>query len=294
MDRFSQCCRAVILALLTAASGAAELQVKIPHWQTASATHSAYVVRLLELALARSAAPGEVVRLVAVEHNYSQARLISELQRPAGQIDLLWTMTDQTREEVIWPVRIPLYKGLFGHRVFLIRASDQHRFDGVRQLHQLRQLRAGQGSQWPDTQVLRHSGLPVVTSVDFEKLFPMLRAGRFDYFPRAANEAWAELAAHPDEGLAVEKGLILVYPAPLYFFVGYHNPALHRRLEQGLNAMVADGSFDQFFYSHPVVRQALSQLSGSGRHRVTLENPYLPPATPLDDRRLWLQLDGAR
>lgn len=217
---------------------------------------------------------------------------MAELHK-GGQLDVIWTMTTREREQQLLPVRIPLFKGLLGHRVFLIRHGDQPRFDAIERLSDLAQLQAGQGGQWPDTDILRANGLPVVTTTNYEQLFAMLLAGRFDYYPRGLNEFGSEYALHAGRGIEVEQKLMLVYPAPMYFFVAPGNVALAGRLERGLLEMVEDGSFDRYFYHHPVVAQALQTARIGARKAFYLSNPQLPPETPLQDSRLWLRLsDG--
>lgn len=279
-----------LLFLLPAAPVAADtLRVMIPAVRKSNAVHETYIVELLQRALERSAAPGEQVLLERQPQVYTQKRLLAELHK-GGPLDVIWTMTTREREDQLVPVRVPLFKGMLGHRIFLIRRGEQARFDGIENLHQLAQLVAGQGSQWPDTAILRANGLPVVTTTNYEQLFSMLLAQRFDYYPRGLNEFESEYALHGDSGITVEQKLMLVYPAPMYFFVAPGKEALAKRLERGLLAMVADGSFDRFFYSHPVIIRALKAAHIKDRRVLHLGNPQLPPQTPLQDRRLWLPL----
>jgi hypothetical protein len=76
--------------------------------------------------------------------------------------------------------------------MFLINRSDAAKFTKVKTLDDLRQLQAGQGHDWPDTEILRFNGLNVQVSASYESLFTMLRAQRFDYFPRSIIEIWDE------------------------------------------------------------------------------------------------------
>jgi hypothetical protein len=121
----------------------------------------------------------------------------------------------------------------------------------------------------------------------------MLDGERFDAFPRGASEAWTELEAFPDLKLTVEKNLVLIYPLPTYFFVSKHDPELAQELEKGLEAAIADGSFDRFFYAAPEVKEALKKSDLSNRRAIRIENPFLPKATPLNRKELFLDLTGA-
>ena len=144
-------------------------------------------------------------------------------------------------------VRIPLLKGLLGHRIFIIRNGDQKRFSRIDNLTHLSQLQAGMGRFWGSTKVLKEAGLPVVTSVKFKNLFHMLDGSRFDYFPRAVHEPWTEVAEHSELALDVERNLLLIYPYAMYFYMKQGNSRLHQLLMQGLELAIADCSFDKFF-----------------------------------------------
>lgn len=263
------------------------INIRVPKEEYSNSGHTDYIRTLLRLALIRSKAPNERISLSSIEENLTQARLIAELQR--GQnIDIIWTMTSREREASMLPIRIPLLKGLLGQRVFLIRAEQQAEFARVNTLTDLAQLTAGQGAHWPDTDILRENGLPVLTSTRYELLFSMLRGGRFDYFPRGVNEAWAELDAHPNEGLAVEETLLLSYPAPMYFFVRQGNEALAQRLEAGLEMLIEDGSMDALFESHPSFMNYVKKANVGARKIFKLHNPQLPKETPIEDARYWI------
>lgn len=279
--------RVLILMLWLFAIECWGITVRIPAVRDSNSLHDAYVRDLLQQILERSAAPGEAVLLVRNPVHYSQKRNVYELMH-GRSLEVLWTMTTAEREAQLLPVRIPIFKGLLGYRAFLIRAADQAQFDRVLSLAMLADFTAGQGGQWPDTSILRHAGLPVVTSTNYELLFPMLLARRFDYFPRGLNEIWSEHDHHASSGLAVERRLLLAYPAPMYFFVAQDNTALAERIETGFRAMLADGSFERYFHSHPVIQDVLSRTRLAERRIFYLDNPNLPPKTPLADSHLWL------
>jgi hypothetical protein len=78
------------------------------------------------------------------------------------------------------------------------------------------------------------------------------------------------------------------YPLPIYFWFA-RNPQgdkLAERLEEGLRAMIADGAYDSIFWKYN--RTALQGLGLPRRRVLRLDNPLLPPDTPLNDARLWL------
>jgi hypothetical protein len=248
-----------------------------------------YFVSLLELALAESKAPDEEIQLRFAERNYSQARWIYLAQHDPGNL-VIWTMTNKQREEQLLPIRIPIFKGLFGKRVFIIRKEDQVLFDQIKTRADLVKFTAGQGIHWPDVDILQANGLPVTTAATVDSLFKMLKAKRFDYFPRGVSEAWFELAQLDEKDLVVEKNLMLVYPAAIYYFVNKDNVDLARRIETGLEMMITKGSFDEFFYSHRRTRAGLEEVTRNPRRVIYLENPDSPTLQPMPTEKYWLNL----
>ncbi len=244
-----------------------------------------YFVDLLRLALKKTEPEYGPYRLEPVHMKVPQGRLLRMLS--AGEsVDVLWSMTSRSRETHLRPVRIPLGRGLIGYRLLIIRAEDREAFAAIESLEQLSEKVAGQGSDWPDTTVLRHNGLTVTTS-SYESLFTMLRHGRIDYIPRALNEPWAEVALRPELDLIVEPHLMLHYPAANYFFVDRENRALAERLTRGLELALADGSFEQLFFKHPSHKVMFSRSQYEQRKLLRLENPLLPDSVPLKREALW-------
>lgn len=214
------------------------------------------------------------------------SRKISEIQR--GNLSFAAIATSQELEQTLRPVRIPVLKGLLGHRVFIIRGGEQSRFAGISNLEQLKSFMSGQGKFWGSTPILQNAGLPMVTPTKYESLFYMLEGGRFDYFPRAVHEPFSEIAKRPDLGLEVEPNLMLVYPLPMYLFTSRENEALARELERAFEIAIEDGSFNEWFYSHPLIKDALSKVNIAKRTILKIDNPNLPASAPLDRKELWL------
>ncbi len=196
-------------------------------------------------------------------------------------------MTSAEREQALLAIRIPLFKGLIGTRLLLINATDQPRFEQITGGAQLRALHAGQGHDWPDTDILLHNGYAVAGSASYSGLFKKLSKQRIDYFPRSVLEIWEEADQHAEEGLVVEASMVLQYPAAIYFFVNKKNHALARRLEEGLRRAIADGSFEALFFER--FGALIQRARLAARTRFDLENPLLSSETPLDQLELWHQ-----
>ena len=226
--------------------------------------------------------------LAQKEEEIPSGRLVVDTEE--GNIDLMWAGSSAELDERLLAVRIPLLKGLLGHRVFIIREGDQPRFDTISTLTELSKLQAGMGRYWGATKVLREAALPVITSVKYKNLFDMLDGSRFDYFPRAAHEPCSEVKEHAQLPLTVEQRLLLIYPYAMYFYVKKDNHRLHQMLLSGLEKAIEDGSFDELFYKHPMIRSAVEKTKFAQRITMRIDNPAMHPETPTYRPELWLDI----
>lgn len=248
-----------------------------------------YAMAMVKLALSKV----ETTYKIEIDNSeMSQARNITDVSE--GRLDIMWAATNQEMEDQLQPIRIPLYKGLLGHRIFIINPASQTKFDRVKTFADLKQISLGQGTTWADSAILASNGLNVVRANKYQSLFYMVEGGRFDAFPRGVHEPWAELESHPNLSLAVEKRIMLVYRMPFYLFTGKQNKKLAADLELGLNRAIADGSFDKTFYSDPMVKAVLEKANLEERVVFELDNPTLPKETPLDRAELWLDIKNMR
>ena len=280
MPRLS-CCLFLLVLLLPSAAPLLAEELRYPRRADGDEFRSSYMLAQLQLALDKAHSP---LRLTPTPHPMEQERALLNLQR-GEHLDVVWSMTSHEREQRLLPVRIPLDKGLFGWRIALLPAGQGQRLSQVYGLDDLRHFSAGQGHDWPDTHILRSHGLPVQVSSSYASLFHMLRAERFDYFPRALIEIWDELEQPRGQGLEVDPHVLLRYPTAMYFFFSPQRPDLAATVRLGLERALADGDFDRLFEQHfaaPLARSKLAQ-----RRIIELHNPLLPAATPLAQRELW-------
>jgi hypothetical protein len=239
--------------------------------------HVSYFHSLLELALSKTAAADGPYRVEPYPKSLTGARFLHKLEKQDG-IDVIWSMTSADMEKRLRRVPISLLRGLNSYRVFLIREADQEKFAAVASLEDLKAFRAGMVSSWPDTAILKSNGLSVVTSAHYELLFNMLEVKRIDYFPRGLYEVWQEQEANADKGFVIERQLMLHYHGPIYFFVSRDNKSLADRIERGINLAIADGSFDELFFSVPNFRLGYEEMTNSNRRvfRLPVEGPVKP------------------
>lgn len=240
-----------------------------------------YTTRLLAMALEKSG--GHFVARPAAS-KMLQGRALLMLQQGRG-IDVAWAATSNEIEFQVHPIRIPIFKGLIGYRLLLISRRDAEKFSKITQAQELKELLAGQGHDWADAAILRANGYRVHTGSYYDALFKMLDQHRIDYFPRSVLEIWAEADAHKDEDLMVEPHLMLHYSSVVYFFTRKENTALAYAIESGLEKMLHDGSFDKLFNEYH--GELLAKAGLGARIVFELENPSLPPATPVDRPALW-------
>lgn len=248
--------------------------------------NSTYSIGLLKLSLGKAGVP---FKLNISEGDFAPMRQRQELLE--GGLDILWTATSIDMEEAALPIRVPLYKGLLGHRILIVHKDNKRMFDQVNSWEQMLTYRFGQGRDWSDTTIMRANGMKVVTAVKYDNLFLMADGKRFDAFPRGVHEPWAEIATRPALELAVDDHVMMVYRMPFYLFVSPRKKSFAEDLYQGMMMAVDDGSFDEYFYNNPTVKMVLEKANLKNRTIFNLKNPALPPKTPVDDARLWVNID---
>lgn len=277
---------ALLLVALASGADAGTLQVVYPAEHGREAVNS-YPVKLLELALKKSGRPFEM-RPTPTPMNEARARTV--LEKGDGSLTVAWFGSSRHFERRLLPVYVPIYRGLLGHRLFLINKAKQPLFSAVKTIEDLQPLLALQGQGWSDVEILSAAGLNVDTS-RYRDLFYMLNAGRGDYFPRGVTEAFAELSQYgPDNPeLAVERDLVLVYPFAMYYFVAAENKELRDAIRDGLTAAFDDGSFQALFDNHPAIAEALAKARLAQRRTIAIDNPLVTPETLAIPARYWYQ-----
>lgn len=241
-----------------------------------------YPVKLLALALDQTGVkyklqPASVVML--------QDKALKQLAENRS-VNVVWSMSDIDRESRLLPIRIPIYKGLIGWRVFLVRKDKLAKFRNINTLQSLLKFKPIQGYDWPDTKILQSNGFDVLTSKSYAGLFTMLASNQGDFVPRSLVEVWKEYDAQfMDESIVVEPTLGIKYPAAMYFFVNKSNRTLAKLLENGLEKAVANGQYDVLFEQE--FRDIFERSNMDKRFFFQIDNPLIAPATPIDREELW-------
>ncbi|MGQ0798604.1 MAG: hypothetical protein ACT4NL_00625 [Pseudomarimonas sp.] len=285
---FARQCGPVFTLLLLLGGARAEEPLRIVHPRGESSIDDRvhYPLAVLRLALQRS---GSAYVLHPNTTSTQQSRSLRMLEH--GGLDVAWSMGTEKRAERLLTIPIPIDRGLLGWRLLLIRRGDAARFGAVHDLNDLRRLRAGLGHDWPDVDVFRDRGLPVVDSPNYEGLFEMLARDRFDYFPRSLVEIFAELEQRQTMGLEIEPALLLRYRAGLYFFVCRERRELAQLIERGLRASMTDGSFDALFeaeFGELITRATLGE-----RRAIDLNPGWPPEAAAAGQSGLWFEAESS-
>ena len=194
-------------------------------------------------------------------------------------------------EQQLQPIRVPVFRGLIGYRILMIRDTDQERFSQVKSIVDLHGTPLGLGIQWSDVPIMRDAGFNVV-EMPYTSLFKALAAGRFDAVSRAAHEIGPELMIVKAKlpRLTEEKSLVIAFRQASYFFVAKNDQRLAGVIRQGLLNAYDDGSFMDYFDNSPVVQRARQILDEKGRRLIWLENRYLSEETRNLPARFWFSM----
>lgn len=249
---------------------------------------SHYVIDILKLGMSKNPALDNI-QLHNINYQHStESDQIALLER--GVIDIFWDGTSSEREQNFAAVRIPLYKGLLGYRVFLTHKDNLSRFENIDE-SALKQLVACQGESWPDTSILEHNGYTVATASRFIQLIKLTNKKRCDYFPRAIYEGLNEINWLADKfpDLRLIDDVLLSYRLPIYLFVRKSDADLAYSLTEGLITAVNDGSFQHLFDQHSALKYLHPLEQWRHKSVFTLDNPTLPQKTP-QEPAYWIDL----
>ncbi|AJQ92471.1 hypothetical protein [Gynuella sunshinyii] len=190
--------------------------------ETDSDPRQVYPLQLLRLALNKV---DPRIQLKPSPFQMTQSRALTELIDD-NAIDVVWSATSRSREQIWLPVRIPIYKGLLGYRVFLYKPDALTQTPAELSLEQLKQIPMIQGHDWPDTKILEANGFTTLSTANYDATFRMLNQQPGRLYPRSVTEVWNEWQMYRQQGIEIEPTLMLHYTMPQYFFVSKSNPEL--------------------------------------------------------------------
>jgi len=219
----------------------------------------------------------------------TERRQAFELKNATGKLTVMYLGTTPEMEKELIPIRIPVDKGLGGYCIFLIRKENQKRFAAVDSLNELRKFKYGLGLGWIDVGILQSNRFQVVTASCYDCIFEMMEHKRSDAALRAAVEVLDEYeqrkTAMPD--ISIETNLCMYYPMPMYFWFPKTDEGkrLAARAEEGMRLIIEDGSYDKIFTDYQGYK--IERLKLKSRKIFRIDNPFLGPETPFNDKRLW-------
>lgn len=171
-------------------------------------------------------------------------------------------------------VRFPIELGILSYRTCFTNPATAEKLADITTLEQLQKLTHGQGRDWADVAVLRLNGFQVMEVDQYEALFTMAAAGRFDLFCRGANEVKEEYELRRNiKGLVYDPHILIHYPMPLVLYTSKANTAAIARITKGLERAYKDGSLIELWKKKNLPNADFAQLHK--RRIFRLKNPLL-------------------
>ncbi|WP_440056946.1 hypothetical protein ACSLBF_18870 (plasmid) [Pseudoalteromonas sp. T1lg65] len=237
----------LILCLIFATTSWCQTVVKVVDAELVNGTpQNRYFLAVLQLALDKSQSKYGEAWLKKVDLPINQSRQFREIAK--GNTDVFWTMFSLDRAELATPVPIPIAFGSYGIRVLVAKPTLVNEFAEPMSLEVLKTYPVYLGRDWPDVKVFKNNGFKVQTFRDSSEIQAQLTRTPEAIFPRGLIELPAELALLQRSELAFSQHHLIVYPAPMYFFINKKNIGLYQRLEYGLSKAMEDGSLAKLFF----------------------------------------------
>jgi|GEM_PF-3081244 len=280
----------LIAALLATGPSLAGQPIEIRLPQLASIPD--YTVPLLELALSKQDRPFTII-LPEGSKDLTANEVMEKLIDPEStEFNLYAAGTSKDYEEIALPIRIPLVRGLIGARINAIPKGTQDKFLSANTLADLKGMTFLQGIGWGDIAILEGAGLNVKTARK-SQLYPLIASAAADAYPLASVEILGERSDYANLDYDIEQEIVLIYDRfPFYFFTGKHNADLAVIITRGLEEAYEDGSFIQFFRTHPMIRQIFADLKLDSRRPIRFDNPNLTPETAALPEHYWHKFSG--
>ena len=270
------CLRILLLLCLAPAVHATLTHFTYRIGETTQDVRGAYTKALLTLALEKTRPQYGDFRLDATPAMNS-ARAMRELKKGSfPNFMLKMSYIPDLEQAGMLRGKLDVDLDIIGYRACFTRSELLPALAKVHNLAQLQQFSHGQGAGWVDTQILKDNGFDVVSVGQYESLFRMVATGRFDLFCRGLNELEEEWQSHRQlAGLKVEPNLMLYYPLPRFFYANPRDADGLKRVEEGVQLALADGSLQRLWSSH--FGPSVAFAKPAQRRLFRLTNPLLPP-----------------
>lgn len=276
----------LILMLWTTQTSAAAKQITLRHYQVDSRYQ--YGHKLLELALRSQ---GYDVKLEPVKgaSEINEARGSQMLKNDQG-VDYQFLSINKDRSDLFIAINeFPIYQGLLGTRLFLVKKGNKDMFRHIKNVDDLRRFTGIHGAGWSDLSVFEANQLPVMANPSYESLFKQLILGRGDYFHRGVNEIWGEYTRWQDN-LEIADHIALFYLHPSVYLLNKKNHLLADLIREGLKKTKMDGSQDRLFleYHAEMIRKARLE----DRNMIVVKNPAnIGTQISHEDTSIWMSAE---
>ncbi|MCC9662050.1 MULTISPECIES: hypothetical protein [Pseudoalteromonas] len=199
-------------------------------------------------------------------------RIVEQLTHNKA-VTLAWLSLPGEIPDSLVRTTTPLYKGLHGKRLLIIREGDEATFHKVNNLDTLKQLIGLQQQSWYDYTVMKNNGLTVNGDLDYLGMIKALETGLGDYFPRSVLAIESELVKLKQFHLIIEPSLMLQYPSNYYFYLSKENQHIADLLEQGMQKLQRSGELERIYLHY--FGDVEKRLKLKQRLTITLEKTAL-------------------
>ena len=275
----------LLLSLIFSTYLSANDEIRFEKGQSVNDVRMAYKLEILRTAMEKTL-PGYGPYTISTNATLNTLRAQLAIQEGKA-INVYIALTDNNWEKVAIPIRIPIRRGILNFRLLLVHKDDLPLYKDIQTTENLKQLKAGLLHSWTTTKLMEQADFKIIKAKSYEGLFKMLDSHRFNFLPRGIHEIYAEFEQYKDtlKNIAIEQELLLVVPSPSYVFVSPKYPRLAKRLEEGLETMVQDGTLNVIFNTY--FGENIQKANLNNRRILRLTNPLLPKDTPLDRPELW-------
>lgn len=260
----------------------AALQVTYPEPLDDADNRDNYPIKLLHLILSHV---DQDISIKALKTEANQERNLTLIKQ--GALDVYWSGTSTYRNSELMPIKFPIYKGLLGYRLILVKRENAQLLSAVKDLEDLTKFSIGQGSGWPEVKLYLENNFVVQTTTQYPALFEMLQKGRFDIFPRAIIEIWDEQTTFAEWDLVIDDNILLRYDYAMYFYVSKNNKTLAQLLNAGFSKIIANGEFDKLFEQY--IGDYIRRARLNERLLIEIPNPFFE-SVPAQDKGLYYEL----
>lgn len=189
-------------------------------------------------------------------------------------INVTITPANQYWDKHLTPIKVPIRLGLLSYRLLLVNKVDLPKFEKIKTIEEIKQTTVGLLHSWKTTGIYKENKMMMVESHNYEGLFSMLNAHRFDYIPRAIYEIYDELEAQESilKDIVVEPTIALFIPTRTFVYVSPKNKRLLKRLESGLHQLLITGELKEILNKH--YGSDITRANLKKRKIITIESAY--------------------